>query len=77
LRLIDGIDNCGRVDAGGYCRLEAPKPHLGVVQSLPSGRPAGIASLRGHERRHSAIKVVRIEELAEPFVDRPEDGNLR
>src|SRR5829696_51764 len=77
LRLIDGFDHRGRVDASGDGCLEAPKPSLGVLQTLFNGRPTWVASLRGHQRRHSSVEVVRIEELAEPSVDWPEDGHLR
>jgi hypothetical protein len=57
--------------------LEAPKPSLGALQTLLNGRPTVVASSRGHERRHSTVEVVRIEELTQPPVDGPEDGDLR
>jgi len=64
LRPVDGVDQRGWVDASGDSCLEAPKPSLGFFQTLANSRPTGVASLRRHERRHSAIEVVRIEQVA-------------
>ena len=76
LCLIYRLDESSRIDTGSDSRLKPAHSSFSILETLLRGVPAAINALGSCEAGDGRVKVVFVEQLCQPLVERADEGDL-